>query len=46
MVCNVRYAGQVCEGKALLETSEVIFRGGDFRLRISFARPNPRRRQG
>ena len=37
MVCNVRYAGQVCEGKALLETSEVIFRGGDFRLRISFA---------
>ena len=36
-VCNVRYAGQVAEGKALLETSEVIFRGGDFRLRIPFA---------
>ncbi len=36
-VCNVRYAGQVSEGKALLETSEVIFRGGEFRLRIPFA---------
>jgi hypothetical protein len=36
-VCNVRYAGQVSEGKALLETSEVIFRGGDFRLRILFS---------
>ena len=36
-VCSVRYAGQVSEGKALLETSEVIFRGGDFRLRIPFA---------
>jgi hypothetical protein len=32
----VRYAGRVSEGKALLETSEVIFRGGDFRLRIPF----------
>ena len=37
-VCSVRYAGKVSEGKALLETSEVIFRGGDFRLRI----PSPR----
>ena len=36
-VCSVRYAGKVSEGKALLETSEVIFRGGDFRLRIPFA---------
>ena len=36
-VCNVRYAGQASEGKALLETSEVIFRGGGFRLRIPFA---------
>ena len=35
-VCNVRFAGQASEGKALLETSEVIFRGGDFRLRIPF----------
>lgn len=34
-VCNVRYAGQVSEGKALLETNELIFRG-DFRLRIPF----------
>jgi hypothetical protein len=36
-VCSVRYAGRASEGKALLETSEVIFRGGDFRLRIPFA---------
>ncbi len=36
-ICSVRYAGQVSEGKALLETTEVIFRGGDFRLRIPFA---------
>jgi hypothetical protein len=36
-VCNVRYAGRVSEGKALLETHEVIFRGGEFRLRIPFA---------
>ena len=36
-VCSVRYAGQVSQGKALLETSEVIFRGGEFRLRIPFA---------
>ena len=35
-VCRVSYAGQVAEGKALLETSEVIFRG-EFRLRIPFA---------
>ena len=35
-ICSVRYAGQVSEGKALLETTEVIFRGGDFRLRIPF----------
>ena len=34
-VCRVSYAGQVSEGKALLETSEVIFRG-DFRLKIPF----------
>jgi hypothetical protein len=37
VVCHVRYAGQAAEGKALLETTEVIFRGGDFRLRIPFA---------
>lgn len=35
-VCTIRYAGRVSEGKALLETAEVIFRGGDFRLRIPF----------
>lgn len=35
-VCSVSYAGQVSEGKALLETTEVLFRG-DFRLKISFA---------
>jgi hypothetical protein len=35
-VCSVNYAGQVSEGKALLETTEVLFRG-DFRLKIPFA---------
>jgi hypothetical protein len=35
-VCNVRYAGQICEGKALLETSELLFRSPEFRLRIPF----------
>jgi hypothetical protein len=39
-VCSVRYAGQTSEGKALLETSEVIFRSGEFRLRIPFAEMN------
>ncbi len=34
-VCNVRYAGRVSEGKALLETTELLFRG-DFRLKIPF----------
>jgi hypothetical protein len=31
--CRVRFGEQVSEGKAMLETSEIIFRG-DFRLRI------------
>jgi hypothetical protein len=35
-VCTVRYDGKASEGKALLETSEIIFRGGDFRLKIPF----------
>jgi len=35
-ICKVRYAGQVCEGKALLETTELIFRSPEFRLRIPF----------
>lgn len=34
--CTLRYGRQQSEGKALLETSEVIFRG-DFRLRIPFS---------
>ena len=34
--CNVRSGGRTASGKALLETSEVIFRG-DFRLKIPFA---------
>lgn len=33
--CRVRFGDQVSEGKALLETTELIFRG-DFRLRIPF----------
>jgi hypothetical protein len=34
--CTVRYGKQRSEGKALLETNELIFRG-DFRLRIAFS---------
>jgi hypothetical protein len=34
--CTVRYGKQQSAGKALLETSELIFRG-DFRLKIPFA---------
>ena len=33
----VRVADQRHQGKILLETSEIIFRGADFRLRIPFA---------
>jgi hypothetical protein len=36
MKCRVRSGKQKSEGKALLETSEIIFRG-DFRLKIPFA---------
>ena len=35
-VCTVRYDGKASAGKALLETSEIIFRGGEFRLKIPF----------
>jgi len=34
--CRVRLGGQESEGRALLETSEVLFRG-DFRLKIPFS---------
>jgi hypothetical protein len=34
--CRARFGKQESEGKALLETSEVLFRG-DFRLKIPFA---------
>ncbi|MGB2900634.1 MAG: hypothetical protein WBB89_15315 [Candidatus Acidiferrum sp.] len=34
--CSVRFGKQQSEGKALLETSEILFRG-DFRLKISFS---------
>jgi hypothetical protein len=34
--CTARYGGQVSEGRALLETDHVRFRG-DFRLSIRFA---------
>ena len=33
--CKVRFGEQESEGKALLETSEILFRG-DFRLKIPF----------
>jgi hypothetical protein len=36
LLCTVRSGGKTGSGKALLETSEIIFRG-DFRLRIPFA---------
>jgi hypothetical protein len=36
LICNIRSGGRTASGKALLETSEVIFRG-DFRLKIPFA---------
>lgn len=35
-MCKVRYGKQESEGKALLETSEILFRG-DFRLKIPFS---------
>jgi hypothetical protein len=35
-ICVVRFGKQKSEGKALLETSEILFRG-EFRLKISFA---------
>ncbi len=34
--CTVRFGKETSEGKALLETSEILFRG-DFRLKIPFA---------
>jgi hypothetical protein len=34
--CKVRFGKQQSEGKALLETSEIVFRG-DFRLKIPFS---------
>jgi hypothetical protein len=36
VICKVRFGKQECEGKALLETSEVLFRGA-FRLKIPFS---------
>lgn len=34
-MCTVRFGKEVSHGKALLETSEILFRG-DFRLKIPF----------
>jgi len=34
--CKVKFGKQQSEGKALLETSEILFRG-DFRLKLSFS---------
>jgi hypothetical protein len=36
VMCRVHFGKQESEGKALLETTEIIFRG-DFRLKIPFA---------
>jgi len=38
MKCAVRANGQRAEGKALLETTEIIFRSDSLRLKIPFAR--------
>jgi hypothetical protein len=35
--CQVQYGKQKSEGKALLETSEILFRGAGFRLKIPFS---------
>ena len=35
VTCTVRFGKQESTGKALLETSEILFRG-DFRLKIAF----------
>lgn len=35
-VCTLRFAGKIFSGKALLETSEILFRG-DTRLKIPFS---------
>src|SRR5215831_18950347 len=37
MKCMARINGQKCEGTALLETSQLIFRGSEGRVRIAFA---------
>jgi len=34
--CTVRFGDNVSEGKALLETDELVFRGDQFRLKIPF----------
>src|SRR5271169_1579386 len=36
LLCTARSGGKTVSGKALLETSEIIFRG-DFRLKVPFA---------
>src|SRR5713226_3342892 len=36
MICTVSWGGQESAGRALLETSEILFRG-EFRLKIPFA---------
>ena len=36
LACTVRAGGKTSQGKALLETAEILFRG-DFRLKIPFA---------
>jgi hypothetical protein len=36
LLCTARSGGKTASGKALLETSEIIFRG-DFRLKVPFA---------
>jgi hypothetical protein len=35
--CQAQYGSQKSEGKALLETSEILFRGAGFRLKIPFS---------
>ena len=40
LTCKLRLGKRLAEGKALLETEELIFRGGELRLKIPFREMN------
>jgi hypothetical protein len=39
-ICKCRFGKKLAEGKALLETEELVFRGGELRLKIPFRAMN------